>query len=211
MKRPITYSIVRLHLTLVVVITAVVAGAISASAAPERRAVNNPQSTVSQPGPGVTTVTRYAMTIKWFDSETAKANGYEIRALGNGRQVSMPKDAPRAAEVQPLATVGGDCGYSYVEMTLESPGRYRAYTGFHVYTQAISYGWRVFVSGPRGSREHTWSGNLRFRRTWNGSRAGPVFGDGWHTGTVVPPGSYAVLRNGGVCFSGGPSDTKYLF
>jgi hypothetical protein len=106
--------------------------------------------------------------------------------------------------------VGGDCGFSYVELDPEGVGYYRVRTGFHVNDWATEYHWKVNVAGPNVNRHHTWGGPLRARRDWRGSRRGDIKSEGYHEATVVPPESYALLWNGGVCYSGGPRDRTYL-
>ena len=110
-----------------------------------------------------------------------------------------------------MEVVEGDCGLSFVEVELEAVGWYRVRTGFHVDRRAVEYHWKVNVVGPSVNRNHTWSGPLRFRRDWRGSRKGDIQGEGFHEATVVPPESYAVLFDGGVCYSGGPRDREYIF
>lgn len=152
---------------------------------------------------------RVPMRIVGFDQDVARRHGYRIVHLPDGRQASVPMEAPSRA-AQPFDTVEGDCGFSYVELDPEGVGYYRVRTGFHVNDWATEYHWKVNVTGPGVNRHHTWGGPLRARRDWRGSRRGDIKSEGDHDATVVPPESYAVLWNGGVCYSGGPRDRKYL-
>lgn len=110
------------------------------------------------------------------------------------------------------AIVFGDCGYSTVNIGYKSNGYpVRMTTGFHTYDASVEYAWNVFINGPRYSYNYHASGNLAFRNDWNGSHnSGSNYPSGGYTATVSPPGSWALLWWGAVCYSGGPSQTAYL-
>ena len=154
------------------------------------------------------------MNLVGFDAEVAAAHGYEIRTTPKGRQYSVPVGTPAdyvpaASETAPgPATIGtptpmgisyGNCGYSYVYV-------YETYvnTGY-----AVAYGvfyskWGVKVSSVGAYQDF----NLDHGSTgpyWDFSQGITSYhqGSGY---AEVNPGSYAVMTNGGTCYSTGPQD-----
>lgn len=112
----------------------------------------------------------------------------------------------------PNAIVFGDCGYSTINVGYKSNGLpVRMTTGFHVNDAATDYQWTAVITGPSYSYNYNASGGLALRHDWNGSHNSSLnYPTGWYTATVSPAGSFAILYWGGVCFSGGPSQTTYL-
>jgi len=158
------------------------------------------------------------MTIDGFDDAVANADGYRIVTLSNGDEASVPvaspivNGSPASAIVQPDSIIYDDCGYSWMYMDSWSPLQYVPLTGFVVNTPAIDYSWNLVISGPYNYENHLgYGGALAFDTSWsNGAPEIPVDDAGYYSGEVVSSTSYAILDNGGVCFSGGPSDTVYV-
>jgi hypothetical protein len=148
---------------------------------------------------------RIRMTIVRFDRAVARANGYRIVRLPDGRLTSVKRGSgiPEGRN-----TVPGDCGSSYLTLASSAPRRYSFLTGFHVNYPAVSYHWTVNVarSGTPGVN-FTFGGNLAFRHDWAGSGSRTVQVAGTYYGAVSPPSSWALLKTGAVCYSGGPTDS----
>jgi hypothetical protein len=140
------------------------------------------------------------------------------------RPCTRPQDhySPRCQDVsvsgasqpnlRPDNTAYGNCGKSWLYL---SPGTLKFYyhTGFAVNSPAYDYHWVVHLYGP-----NFWEQS----RTWNGAMSGtvkrfPSSGDytvvvddtGYYRG-AVDTGSYAILDNGNVCYSGGPTSTTFV-
>lgn len=147
---------------------------------------------------------RTPMKIRAFDKEVVAANGLEVVTRGGVQQLVRKGAGP---EAEPLGRIDGDCGYSYIYVS-GGNNIYYFNTGFHVNTSAVSYSWNVDMDGPWGySRNWGFGGALAFTQDWtSGTRSSVVDDTGWYSGEVVVPSSWAMLWNGSVCYSGGPSD-----
>lgn len=158
------------------------------------------------------------LAIEGFNTAVANADGYRVVVLSNGEEASVPvsspivNGSPGSTVVQPDSTIYRDCGYSWMYMDSWSPLQYVPLTGFVVNTPAIDYSWNLVISGPYNYENHLgYGGALAFDTSWsNGAPEIPVDDAGYYNGEVVSSTSYAILDNGGVCFSGGPSDTVYV-
>lgn len=165
--------------------------------------------------------TRDSMTITGFDRSVAKANGYEIITLPDGREASVKKSDARAAEagdVRPMAeeTLFGECGYSFVEIYGLGFGRVEYRTGFGVspvpavdfrweYDVAWNSGGEVFSDGyPFAQPRSTWNTGLQYLTAPVGEEIGI-----WVSPIPSRP-AYAVLENGGLCESLNPSATTVV-
>src|SRR5215207_1343180 len=118
---------------------------------------------------------RTGMTVASFDRAVAEANGYAIVTLPSGTVASVPKAlATTAAAGDPSvlattlgeSTVGGNCGYSYIEFYARGGATADLRTGFGVIRGAISYWWRVDIIDTGGVSQQRWSGSLANRTTW---------------------------------------------
>lgn len=138
--------------------------------------------------------------------------------LDNGRQISIPVSdeslvrqqmtTEAAHRVYPNATVRGDCGSSYVNISRKSNGHpiYMS-TGFTVNIPAIGYSWRVYEAHIGGTWNFTYrkSGTLASDSSWNGSHTSIENPNhGTYHAQVESDHSYAILDTGSICSSGGP-------
>jgi hypothetical protein len=151
-----------------------------------------------------------SMHVVRFDAAVAAEHGFSI-ITRNGIQMSVPAgqtDGP------PKNTVGGPCGTSYIYLT-GSILQYEYYTGFTVIAPAVEFGWSVNIVGPNFyDRTGNWGGVLKSARSWRAPGTGeydiPVDDSGYYDGAVVSAASFAILDNGEVCYSGGPSSRTYV-
>lgn len=155
------------------------------------------------------------------------STGHVRVAFSDGSVVSVPAvDVPKVKNridalhrnVQPDNTVPGPCGTSYITLSERSDG-YPVHmdTGFKLSggRRATSYAWSAWIQGAPGtgySYDYHASGDLDFRDHWDGhhtsGRAYPraPYAAGVNTGVH----SYALLDNGDICTSGGPTDSRNL-
>jgi hypothetical protein len=179
---------------LVSALLAVTAGGATAAAA------------ATTPEPTVTTAT--AMHVIGFDRTVAQANGYEIRTAGDGTEYAVATSA--AGDVSPANVVSGNCGFSYVYEYGIGNRAIELYTGFSVVRGAVDYSWRVQLDDRGGTSYRNYGGILRNRTTWQDDRVIGGLTRGPARAHVIPASSFAVLNNGAVCYSGGPSDTTTI-
>lgn len=140
--------------------------------------------------------------------------------LANGKTVPIPaadeglvmSRAAQQAGVSPDDTVVGNCGSSYITLQEKSDGFPVAIrTGFTVDLPAVGYDWFATVEGPDYFHEYTSSGGLFFDSSWDGGyQSDQDQAEGLYAAEVDPGASDAVLFDGDVCFSGGPTDFAYL-
>ncbi|HEY9673814.1 MAG TPA: hypothetical protein V6D11_20400 [Waterburya sp.] len=155
------------------------------------------------------------MYVERFDAKVAASNGYEIKTLSDGRQYSVLKNPSTS---QPSASNGvvtasnvvkGNCGESWIYFNAIGNLQGSLSTGFRVKAPAISYGWRVDVTDQVGVGTLRWGG-LLFRSAWQGTKRTQSGAKGYAIAKVNPSGSYALLSDGSICVSGGPSaSTRY--
>ncbi|WP_431837972.1 hypothetical protein [Cellulomonas sp. Y8] len=164
------------------------------------------------------------MVVGGFDADVARANGYKIVTDANGEKRSVPVTAAaKAADAQllakqqaegtvsPLATVvTGDCGSSRIVIADGAGFRDAGIsTSFTVNRPAVGYSWFVDITGNSTSTRRTFTGGLLSRTTWQHTFAHTVPAAGTYIASVART-SNAVLNNGTICFSGGPSDSDYI-
>ena len=135
------------------------------------------------------------LTIVGFDPAVAAANGY-------------PTSPPVFVSPAATDTKTGNCGFSSVSINDVGVRKYTVNTGFGVPYAAISYSWAVNVVGPNWNVTHKWGGGLAFRNTWEGTVTNVVSTGGWYTATAS---GTAVLSNGWVCRSAGPSARETIY
>ncbi|MGW8378912.1 DNA/RNA non-specific endonuclease [Streptomyces sp. ODS28] len=141
--------------------------------------------------------------------------------LENGKTAQIPASAKDrvtkalAADdgVSTKGRVYGNCGSSYVTLHQKSndyPVRMR--TGFDLKQPAVAYTWVAALTGPGGfADDYESSGGLAFQRSWDGEyNSDGDESEGWYYAAVAPAASNAVLWNGNVCTSGGPTELEYL-
>lgn len=190
--------------------SAATAGAASGSAAPALS--SGPAVTRAAPM-HVIRVTRLVRSTpdKAGDVTVQLANGavIPIPAADQGRVMSR---AAQQAKSSPDGVVVGNCGTSNIELAEMSDDHpVRMTTGFTVDDYAIAYGWLAQITGPSFSYTYTASGTLDFDLSWAGSYNSPQDQrQGTYKAAVQPEASFAELWDGDICFSGGPTASKFL-
>jgi hypothetical protein len=179
---------------------------------PNQDAQTSPPDTPGQPPD---TQLAIPMHVEGFDAKVAAENGYEIRTLPDGKQYSVPQNTQQGLAVPDDAAstnnaVKGNCGESYLYFYAKGGLKGEVTTGFKVNRPAISYSWRVEVTDRAGVGTLNWDGGLAFRETWEGKRT-TKGASGSAVAVVNPADSYALLSNGAICVSGGPSDSIYYY
>ena len=171
--------------------------------------------------PAGATVVR--MTVRGVDRKVAESHGFEVVTGPNGRERVVPtasatnpdgspyraKAGVGAAAVSPHNVVEGDCGDAYLWIHPVGGFVSEIETGFDLNTGAVAYHWQVNRSDKYGSDSHSWGGGLGVDTSWRGEwdvRSGGVT---WETAGVTPS-SDALLWDGEICSSGGPSDRDYV-
>jgi hypothetical protein len=145
-----------------------------------------------------------------FDAGVAAAHGYEIRTSPDGKQYSVPKGSPSGA-VSPFNNVTGNCGESWVFEDGIGNASVSLDTGYAVYTAVVARQWRVVLDDNGGESTQNFSGGgtgaySAWIKTIRGLTRGPGFA------FVRSDGSnFAILKDGNVCFSGGPSDSTTIY
>lgn len=167
-------------------------------------------------------VTMREVPVEKLVTRTPDSKGHLKVLLENGKTAEIPasaKDRVTKAlsardaddDVSTKGTVYGNCGSSYVTLHQKDndyPVRMR--TGFDLNQPAVAYAWVAAVTGPGFADSYTRSGSLFFERSWDGEyNSDGDESEGWYFAAVAP-GSNAVLWNGNVCTSGGPTELEYL-
>lgn len=154
------------------------------------------------------------MVLIGFDEEVANANGYHLVDLADGSTVSVPNSQLSSEvgslAVTPLNTVGGNCGSSTLYMFDSGGGKAAVGTSFTVKRPAVSYQWSVTIAGSPGTYVKNFGGLLKNRTNWTSSFTWTVPASSYYH-AAVSTGSYAILNNGGVCYSGGPTDATWVY
>lgn len=160
-----------------------------------------------------------AMELTGFDAEVAAAHGFEIRSTASGRQFSVPVGTPDdfqpalkdtapaplpAGSISTKAAIKGDCGSSFVTVD-----NWTVTTGYTVSYGVLYSKWGVSVLSGAGTYQdfnldHGSSGPI-----WDTARAINSNHSGWGSASVNG-GSYALMTNGGTCYSGGPVERFYF-
>jgi hypothetical protein len=148
------------------------------------------------------------MTITGFDAAVAKAHGYAIRTDAQGREFSVKAGAPAVAT--PDNTVYGNCGSSYMYEYGIGNHQVEIETGFNVSTPAVVVWWEYSMRDRGGTSSHTRGGGLDFQRRWADNERWGALTPG-PASAWVNSGSDAILDNGDVCTSAGPSDTTTIY
>jgi hypothetical protein len=198
----------------VVAAAAVAAGAVQAlpagasTAAPDgTRVTASPDGTRVTASPDGTRVT-VPMTITGFNAAVAKAHGYVIRTDAQGREYSVKAGAPNV--VSPDNTVYGNCGSSYITEVGIGLHQVDISTGFTVYTPAVAYWWEYSMHDGGGTSSHTRAGGLARRSSWADKERWGALTPG-PASAWVNSGSDALLENGDVCTSAGPSSYTTIY
>lgn len=181
------------------VLTLLVAGAAPASAS---GAEHNSTTTFQQ---------RIVVPMKsaGFDAKVAAANGYEIRKTRSGQQYSVRKGTPRGSEAL-FDIVNGTCGTSWVFVSGIGNAKVQMETGYSVLMNVLSRSWRVVLVDNGGASTHSFSGGATGAVAgWTKEVSGLTRGDAF--AVINNNGSnFAVLANGRICRSGGPSDRTII-
>jgi hypothetical protein len=148
------------------------------------------------------------MTITGFDAAVAKAHGYTIRTNAQGQQYSVKAGAADA--VSPNGVVDGNCGSSYIYEYAVGNHGVDIQTGFNIYTPAVAYYWKYWMRDGGGTSSHSHAGGLALRTSWSDDERWGALTPGYAT-SWVDTGSDAILDNGGVCTSGGPSASTDIY
>ncbi|GAB7188835.1 hypothetical protein ATKI12_8950 [Kitasatospora sp. Ki12] len=164
------------------------------------------------------------MTVRGVDRQVAESHGFKVVTGPDGTQhvvptaaATNPDGSPYKATTAKATTtfspdnvVEGNCGDSY--LWVHAVGGYvsEIETGFDLNMGAVAYHWQVNRSDTWGSDSHSWGGGLGVDTSWHGEWDVRSGGATWETAGVVPS-SDALLWDGEICSSGGPSDTEWIF
>ncbi|WP_143267985.1 hypothetical protein [Amycolatopsis alba] len=149
------------------------------------------------------------MHIGRFDAAVAEAHGYEIRTSPDGTQYSVRKGAP--ADAVPMNEVDGTCGRSWVWEDGIGNASVVLRTGFHVRRDVVARSWRVQLNDDGGTSTQQFSGGSS-GPYWEEIRVVPGLTRGTGYAVVRSNGSnFAILTDGAVCFSGGPSAKTTIY
>jgi hypothetical protein len=202
----------KLHTGVVALVAAAIAVSLIGLAAPAAAA----------PAAG-TVVSRetVAMTHGGWDPAVAEAHGFKIETV-NGQTTSVPVTSEAktlaagwaakktALAVHPDNTVEGDCGSSTVTAILEntSTGKVKTWTSYMVYAPSDQQHWYVAETSIHGPLIHTFDfSGLNASTSWVGAPQTYTALLANQGGDVqVTLGSFAVLIDGDICYSGGPVD-----
>ncbi|MEV7042320.1 hypothetical protein [Amycolatopsis sp. NPDC051061] len=144
-----------------------------------------------------------------FDAEVAAAHGYEVRTAPGGQQYSVPKGTA-AGNVGVFNIVTGKCGSSWVYVSGIGNAQVQLDTGFSVYANVVSRQWRVGLSDNGGTSTQNFSGGATGAiSAWTRIVGGLTRGPG--SAFIRSNGSnFAILTDGNVCYSAGPSDSTTI-
>ncbi|AOR29738.1 hypothetical protein BFF78_00295 [Streptomyces fodineus] len=156
------------------------------------------------------------MRVTGVNANLAKAHGFKVVTAPDGSQhaVSTPKainpdGSPYRAKVHPDDVVEGDCGDSYIWIHPVGGYNMEIQTGFDLDEDAVAYHWQASRSDDYGSDTYSWGGGLAFDSSWEGEWDANAGGPGWET-AGVSPSSDALLWDGDICSSGGPTDSAEI-
>jgi hypothetical protein len=165
----------------------------------------------AKPVPVTVAKTRVGMHIVGFNKAVAAAHGYEIKTAADGRQYSVKKGAVTAAgDVSTENIVYGNCGSSWLYYNAIGNSSNKIETGFQLNQAATSYWWLVVMIDGGGQSSRNWAGGLLLRTRWGVTSTATGMTHGF-SDAYVSTGSSAILWNGGVCTSGGPSDFTWTY
>lgn len=137
-----------------------------------------------------------------FNAAVARAHGYRVRTAPNGTRYPVRP----GARARPNDEVSGDCGDSWIYISVQGNWRSTITTGFDVDLPAIGFGWQVLRSDPYGSTTNSWGSPLAEDYSWEGSWQIQGGGPGMEYASVDPADSWALLTDGSICSSAGPND-----
>jgi len=162
-------------------------------------------ASASTAAPKSITVSR-GMTVTGFDPAVAAAHGYVIQTGKDGRQHSVKK-----GQLSPMGydEVTGNCGLSYINFNGIGGSAASLATGFQVIAPVASGHWEVSITDNSGGSNQPWDIGPN-NGTWDGYRTLNLT-NGGALGTVLPDYSYAVLDDGTICSSGGPTTTTDIY
>ncbi|WP_144757151.1 hypothetical protein [Curtobacterium pusillum] len=158
------------------------------------------------------------MVSKGYDAKVAEAHGFKIVTAADGTQSSVPVTddakalvaASKPTGVHVLNTVSGDCGSSTVTAYYTSPAKVTVFTSYKVRLTSVSQNWHVnAVPAATGKIAHVFNfSGLNSSPSWTGQpQTATIAYSGSGGDAQVTLGSYAILVDGDVCYSGGPFDT----
>jgi hypothetical protein len=185
--------------------------AVGASAAPAAVAASAPAAVPAHATDATAETITTGMHIVGYDRAVAAAHGYTIKTDSEGREYSVKNGT---MQPQKSVTLSGDCGSSTATITHIGNHKATIATGFvlsGIDGYAIDYNWNLDVLDNWGTTRHHWGGGLASRRSWSSqpftftsAGAGPAW-------AIVDSGSsYAVLIDGGLCYSAGPAAEDYI-
>ena len=198
----------KLKIRVVVGATAAVAFALLGAAGPVMAASTS-----------TTATTTTAMYSGGWDAAVAQAHGFQLETI-NGQTVSVPVTAAAkqlvsssnslsSSAIKPDNTVTGNCGSSTVTTIYEGSGRVKVLTSYIVRLPSVDQSWYVTLTSVGGAflDEMNFSG-LNGSTHWVGApQTSPASTIAEQGGDAqVTFGSFAILDDGDVCFSGGPID-----
>ncbi|NUR01253.1 MAG: hypothetical protein HOY79_33405 [Streptomyces sp.] len=156
------------------------------------------------------------MTVRGVDRKVAESHGFKVVTNPDGSQhvvptasATNPDGSPYKQAAHPDNSVEGDCGDSYLWIHAVGGHVSEIETGFDLDQGAVAYHWQVNRSDTWGSDSHSWGGGLGVDTSWHGEWDVHGGGAGWETAGVLPS-SDALLWDGDICSSGGPSDSEYI-
>ncbi len=153
------------------------------------------------------------MHVVGFDAAVAAAHGYVIRTTPAGQQYAV-KEGSSAVSVTPEDVSVGDCGISYVYEYGIGNRAVELYTGFSVeyegVTAVVDGHWQVRLSDRGGTSFKNWNVPATANGIWQVDQVVGGLTRGPAQAKVVSAASWALLANGAVCYSGGPSATTTI-
>ena len=179
-------------------------------------AASSPAEPATGKAPAVGGRINTPMYVVGFDRRVATENGYEIRRHATGAEYSAKVGTvageSTAAGALPANEIAGNCGTSWVEFDAIGGLKAQLGTGWDVPLPAKSHQWRVSVTDQIGSGRavNVAQGLTPHRKSWNRVTTTQSGARGSAYALVETPYSLAVLENGAVCRSGGPTSyTNY--
>jgi hypothetical protein len=112
--------------------------------------------------------------------------------------------------VSPDNVIDGNCGSSYLYEYAVGNHAVDIQTGFNITTPAVAYWWKYWMHDGGGTSSHTHGGGLALRTSWSDDERWGALTPG-PASAWVDTGSDAILDDGGVCTSGGPSASTTIY
>ena len=181
-----------------------------------------------------------AMSLRGFDPEIARANGFEIVTLPDGATASVPKDlAAAAASGEYRPTVGvlppqggaetdggiksfgyasgtGDCGTSWVDISPIGNHKATLSSGMDLVSAAGSVKgvtWHINIDDTGGHSQQSYgtSNGVNYGVSWVAYSRILGLSPGWVNATIVWYTSWVATSNGWLCYSVGPSAVDTIY